>query len=41
MVVLVPLCKLDAFTVADRFLAEVIGCDRLQAVIDNNKDPTF
>ena len=41
MVVLVPLCKTDARTVASHFLAEVVSHHGLPATIINDGDPRF
>ena len=41
MVVLVPLCKTDAWTVASRFPAEVMSYHGLPATIISDRDPRF
>ena len=41
MVVLVPLCKTDAQTVASHFLAEVMSHHGLPATIISDQDPRF
>ena len=41
MVVLVPLCKTDAQTVASRFLAEVMIHHGLLVTIISGRDPRF
>ena len=41
MVVLVPLCKTDVRTVANRFLAEVVSHHGLLATIISVRDPRF
>ena len=41
MVVLVPLCKMDAQTVASPFPAEAMSYDELPATIISNRDPRF
>ena len=41
MVVLVPLRKTYARTVASRFLAEVVSHHRLLVIIISNRDPRF
>ena len=40
-VLLVPLCKTDAQTVASCFLAEVVTYHGLLATIISNRDPRF
>ena len=39
MVVLVPLCETDAWTVASHFLAEVVSHQGLPATIIGDRDP--
>ena len=41
MVVLVPLDKTDAQTIASCFLAEVVSNHKLPATIINDRDPRF
>ena len=41
MVVLVPLCKTDAQTVASHFLAEVVSHHGLPVTITSDQDPRF
>ena len=41
MVVLVPLCKTDAWTVASRFLAEVMSHHGLPVTIVSDRDSRF
>ena len=41
MVVLVPLCKMDAQTVASHFLTEVVSHHRLPETIISDRDPRF
>ena len=41
MVVLIPLCKTDALTVASRFLAEGMSHHRLPVTLISDRDPRF